>query len=132
MAKDIKKHDKQLQTMPRTTASTAKKPPELTPIANTVPMQHVGTDLFYIDEEDNLVLVDRYSGFLVSKPLHSTNTTAITNQLKAWFDLLGWPQSIRSDRGPQYYRTEFDKFCNKHNIKHEPTSPHNGLAVEER
>ena len=61
--------------------------------------------------------------------LHSTNTTAITNQLKTWFDLpvLGWPQTIRSDGGPQY-RTEFAQFCTKHDIKHKLTSPHNPQA----
>ena len=50
-----------------------------------------------------------------------------TQQLKNWFDLLGWPQTIQSDRGQQYW-TEFDQFCSKHNIKHKLTSPHNPQA----
>ena len=50
-----------------------------------------------------------------------------TQQLKNWFDLLGWPQTIRSDGGPQY-RTEFDQFSSKCNIKHKLTSPRNPQA----
>ena len=58
----------------------------------------------------------------MSKLLTKTSPTAIMNQLKKWFDQLGWPQTIRSGGGPQY-RTEFDQFCKKH-IKHKLTSPH--------
>ena len=35
-----------------------RNPPKLTPIADTVPMQHIGTDLYSLDKEDHLVLVD--------------------------------------------------------------------------
>ena len=34
--------------------------PKLTPIANTVTMQHMGTDHYSLDKEDQIVLVDRY------------------------------------------------------------------------
>ena len=127
MAENIKNMISSCRPCQELRPAQPRNPPKLTPIANTVPMQHEGTDLFFIDKEGHLVLVDRYSEFLVSKLLHSTNTAAITNQLKAWFDLLGWLQTIRSDGGPQY-RTEFDQFCTKHNIKHELTSPHNPQA----
>ena len=51
--------------------------------------------------------------------------------LTDWFNILGWPESIRSDNGPQY-RTEFEQFCNLNNIEHQTSSPYNpqsnGLA----
>ena len=90
-------------------------------------MQHVGTDLFSVDKEDHLVLVDRYSEFIVSKQLSRTNTTNVTKQLKNWLDLLGWPETIQSDGSPQFY-SGFNQFCTKHNITHEQTSPHNPEA----
>ena len=51
--------------------------------------------------------------------------------LSDWFNLLGWPQIIRSDNGPQF-RSEFAEFCEMNEIKHETSSPYNpqsnGLA----
>ena len=48
-----------------------------------------------------------------------------------WFNILGWPSSIRSDGGPQF-RGPFFSFCNKNNISHELAAPYNpksnGLA----
>ena len=34
-------------------------------------------------------------------PLTSLTASAIIGHLTSWFNLLGWPQSIRSDGGPQ-------------------------------
>ena len=127
MTEDIKKLINTCKPCQELWPSQPRNPPKLTPVANTVPMQNVGTDLYSLDKEDHLVLLDRYSRFVVSKLLTKTNTTSITNQLKQWFNLLEWPQTIRSEGGPQY-RTEFDQFCKNHNIKHELTSPHNSQA----
>ena len=48
-----------------------------------------------------------------------------------WFNLLGWPSSIRSDGGPQF-RGDFLDFFLKHDIRHELSAPYNpksnGLA----
>ena len=44
--------------------------------------------------------------------------------LSDWFNLLGWPQVIRSDNGPQF-RSEFAEFCEINEIKHETSSPYN-------
>ena len=104
MYEDIKDMISECRPSQELRPAQPRNPPKLTPIVETVPMQHVGTDLFLIDKEDHLVLVDQYSGFLVSKLLNSTSTTTITNQLKTWFDLLSWPQTIRSDRPTKQIR----------------------------
>ena len=89
MAEDIKKMIDNCRPCQELRPAQPRNPPKLTPTAKMVPMQHVGTDLFFIDREDHLVLVDRYSGFVVSKLLNSTSTTSITYQFKMWFDVLG-------------------------------------------
>jgi hypothetical protein len=91
------------------------------------PMQEVASDLFSHEGQDYLIMVDRYSGFVTSDLLHKTTSSAIINKLSQWFNLLGWPQSIRTDGGPQF-RTEFDSFCSSKKIHHELTSPHNPQA----
>ena len=63
--------------------------------------------------------------------LSSTTSTAVINILRNWFNLLGWPQSIWSDGGPQFCG-EFVKFCVENGITHELSAPYNprsnGLA----
>ena len=52
-------------------------------------------------------------------------------KLTFWFNLLGWPENIRTDSGPQF-RSEFDDFGENFYILHELSSPYhpdsNGLA----
>ena len=96
------------------------------------PMETVGTDLFSYKGKDYIVLVDRYSGFILcSDPLPRTSSSKIISILDTWFQLFGFPQTIRSDGGPQY-RSEFTDYCKSKNIKHEVSSPYNpqsnGLA----
>ena len=99
--------------------------------AATAPMSHVGVDLYDLNGQAWLVMVDRYSGFPFTHRLTSTTTSAVTATLSSWFHDFGWPTTIRSDGGPQF-RTEFANFCADHNIVHELASAHNpqsnGLA----
>ena len=127
MTEDIKNMINTCRPCQELRPAQPRNPPKLTPVTNTVPMHNVGTDLYSLDKEDHLVLVDRHSGFVMSKLLTKTSTTAIINQLNIWFNLLGWSQTIWSDRGQQYH-TEFDQFCKRHNIKHKLMSPHNPEA----
>ena len=60
-----------------------------------------------------------------------TTTSAILIKLTNGFNILGWPEKIRTDGGPQF-RSEFDDFCKSFYIHHELFSPYhpesNGLA----
>ena len=47
--------------------------------------------------------------------------------LTNWFNLLGWPKSLRSDGGPQFL-SEFKTWCQNNNIDHEVSSPYNPKA----
>ena len=94
-------------------------------------MQHVGLDLFSFGGKDYLICVDHWSGYPLYQLLQSTTSDSVTRCLLFWFNLLGWPSSIRSDGGPQF-RGNFSTFCNKHDIRHELSAPYNpksnGLA----
>ena len=76
-------------------------------------------------------MVDRYSGYTWATKLTSLTTSAILSHLRTWFRAAGWPDSIRSDGGPQF-RSEFAEFCSRNGIRHELASAHNprsnGLA----
>ena len=83
--------------------------PDLPSSHASFPMQAVGTDLFSFQGNDYLVLVDRCSGYY--EKLKKTETSYITAMLTNWFNILGWPETIRSDNGPQY-RTSSPNFAN--------------------
>jgi len=72
--------------------------------------------------KDFLVCVDHWSGYVMYAQLKSVATNAVLSQLSNWFDILGWPISLRSDGGPQF-RGPFSSFCEKHGIKHELAAP---------
>ena len=65
------------------------------------------------------------------KRLQTQSTKAVTDILESWFNVLGWPSSIRSDGGPQFCGP-FRVWCQTNNIKHELSAPYNpksnGLA----
>ena len=95
------------------------------------PMAQVGVDLFDCGGKTHLLCVDRWSGFPLFKRLQSQSTKAVTDILSTWFNILGWPTSIRSDGGPQFCGP-FRAWCQQNNISHELSAPYNtksnGLA----
>jgi hypothetical protein len=95
------------------------------------PMRMMGTDLFDALGKKWIVLVDRFSGYCFVKHLQKTTTKDVLKFLTDTFQEYGWPNTIRSDGGPQF-RGDFQKFCRENDITHELSSPYNpesnGLA----
>ena len=104
--------------------------PMLEPKASA-PMSDVGVDLCDIAGRTWLIMVDRYSGYPFAKVLTRLGTSTVVKVLRAWFCDYGFPIAIRTDGGPQF-RSEFDEFCKRFNIRHELSSAYNprsnGLA----
>ena len=126
MTNDIKMVIEKCEACHERLPSLAKEPLKAFP-EDTIPMSHVGTDLFQLLGETYLVMVDRYSGFPFCQKLRNTATADVTAVMTSWFVDFGWPRSIRSDYGPQY-RSEFDEFCLKNNIVHEVSSAFNARS----
>ena len=76
-------------------------------------------------------MVDHFSGYPFIAQLSSLSANAIIRRINAWFQVFGYPETLRTDFGPQF-RGEFGTFCQEHGIKHEVSSPYfprsNGLA----
>ena len=64
------------------------------------PMQHIGLDLFSYANRDYLICVDHWSGYPLYHQLRSLTSESVLKVLTTWFNLFGWPSSIRSDGGP--------------------------------
>ena len=88
--------------------------------------QECTADLFTLTGNEYIVLVDRLTGFLCCDKLQKTSKSAIFIKLTNWFNILGWPEKILTNGGPQFC-SEFNYFCKSFYICHELSSPY-GLS----
>ena len=92
----------------------------------------LGTDLFYWNKMDYLVIRDYFSKYLIVRRLPNSSTHAVIKELGLVFTELGRPFILRSDNGPCYSSREFHNFLSFHQVNHITSSPHypqsNGFA----
>ncbi|XP_014673365.1 PREDICTED: uncharacterized protein K02A2.6-like [Priapulus caudatus] len=98
--------------------------PLMLTVTPDLPYTMVGCDLFDFQLSKYLLLVDYYSKYIDVVELSSTTTSSITNAMKQIFACHDIPLRIRSDNGPQFSSTEFNKFCQAYGIEHLTSSPH--------
>lgn len=96
------------------------------------PWQTVGSDLFFWNNTNYLVVVDYFSKFPIVRKLYSTTAGSVIVHMKSIFEEHGTPELIISDNGPQYASEEFKEFSQLWSFRHSTSSPHypqsNGLA----
>ena len=92
----------------------------------------LGTDLFYWNKIDYLVIGDYFCKYLIVRRLPNSSTHAVIKELGLVFTELGRPFVLRSDNGPCYSSREFHNFLNFYQVDHITSSPHhpqsNGFA----
>ena len=92
----------------------------------------LGTNLFYWNKIDYLVIGDYFSKYLIIRRLPNSSTHAVIKELGLVFTELGRPFVLRSDNGPCYSSREFQNFMNFYQVDHVTSSPHypqsNGFA----
>jgi len=88
------------------------------------PWWRLAVDLFENDGHTFLVVVDYYSRYITAHHLtDSTDSEAVVRKLESLFCLLGIPNSIVSDNGPQFVSNRFRDFLSKWDITHVTSSP---------
>ena len=96
------------------------------------PWHTLGSDLFYFQRIDFLVVVDYFSKYLIIRKIPNSTSSAVIKELGMIFSEFGKPQIFRSDNGPCYLSQEFRFFMQNWLIEHRTNSPHypqsNGLA----
>ena len=92
----------------------------------------LGTDLFYWNKIDYLVIGDYFSKYLIVRRLPNSSTHAVIKELGLVFTELGRPFILRSGNGPCYSSREFHNFLSFYQVDHITSSPHypqsNGFA----
>ena len=97
------------------------------------PWQVLATDIFHLDGNDYVIVVDYYSEMPFVRRLTSNSTSAtVISALKQLFGEHGIPHKLLSDNGPQYDCVEFRTFAADWGFKHVTSSPRypqsNGFA----
>ena len=96
------------------------------------PWHTLGSDLFYFQRIDFLVIVDYFSKYLIVRKIPSSTSSAVIKELGMIFSEFGNPLVFRSDNGPCYSSQEFKFFMQNWLVEHRTSSPHypqsNGLA----
>ena len=96
------------------------------------PWHTLGSDLFYFQRIDFLVVVDYFFKYLIVRNIPNSTSSAVIKELGLIFSEFGNPLVFRSDNGPCYSSQEFKFFMQNWLVEHRTSSPHypqsNGLA----
>ena len=92
----------------------------------------LGTDLFYWNKIDCLVVGNYFRKFLIMRKLSNTSTHAVIKELGMIFIEFDRPFVLRSDNAPCYASREFCNFLSFYQVNHITSSAHypqnNGFA----
>ena len=96
------------------------------------PWQKIAVDLFGLDKQEYVVIVDYYSKFFKVSHLPNSKSKAVINHIKPEFARYEILEIIVSDNGPEFSSHEFAEFVKQYGFKHATSSPRypqsNGLA----
>ena len=91
--------------------------PMIPSAVSETPWQVLGTDLFSLNGQAYLLVMDYFSRFIeISIPLVSQKSSETIRALKSIFTRHGIPDILRSDNGPKFVSTEFDEFSNEYSF----------------
>ena len=79
--------------------------------------QGLATDIFEFNGHSYLILVCRFSGQIVVRPIKDHSTESTINILLSVFAEHGLPEYLHCDRGTNYTSVKFQDFCRSLNIK---------------
>jgi hypothetical protein len=127
MNKDIEKVVNRCQICLKYRKANTKEPLECSEVPEK-PWQVVGTDLFYFQGKNYVILVDYFSKFVEFVMIPKLTSLNTINAIKSNFSRHGIPGIIRSDGGTQYTSEEFQHFLKEWHIKHIVSSSTNAQS----
>ena len=88
------------------------------------PWHTLGTDLFYWNKIDFLVIGDYFTKFIIVRRLPNSLTHSVIKELGMVFTKFGRPFMLRSDNGPCYASKEFHEYLEFYQVHHTTSSRH--------
>ena len=122
MAAELKEYISQCKTCSKYEARQQKESLMSHEIAQR-PWEKIGTDLYTIDGQDYLIVVDYFSSFWEIDHLPNTKASTVIKKLKCHFARQGIPDVVISDNGPQFACEKFTTFASEWGFEHRLGSP---------
>ncbi|KAI8516719.1 hypothetical protein Bbelb_053000 [Branchiostoma belcheri] len=123
MYKEIEKMVQTCRTCQKYQNSQQKE--EMTPTETpSRPWKKVGADLFYLNQEWFLLVVDYYSKFPIVKTLKSLKASTVTQAFKGIFAEQGIPDEVICDNGTQFTSQEFRQAAEEYGFRITTSSPY--------
>ena len=82
------------------------------------PWEKIGADLYTIDGQDYLIVIDYFSNFWEIDHLPNIKASTVIKKLKCHFARQGIPDIVVSDSGPQFACEKFANFANEWGFEH--------------
>ena len=98
-------------------------PQELLPTEIVGVWEKVAVDIVTIEGRSLLSMIDYGSRFPILRPLLSTTSSAIIDELEDIFTTFGLPSTLVSDNGPQFVSEHMSTFLSRLGITHTRSSP---------
>ncbi len=113
--------------------SDQRREPLLQDVMPKRPGEAIAADLFSCGSKDYLVVTDKYSGWVdVYDFRRGVDSKDVQKSFTKWFMMMGVPNRLTTDNGPQFRSTSFASFCEFWGILWDPSSPYhhrsNGYA----
>ena len=88
------------------------------------PWHTVGTDIFYLDDDEFLLIADYYAKYPFVKKIPKGHSTSkcVADLTKQIFSEQGIPQIMRSDNGP-HFQWHYRQFAGEYGFSHVTSSP---------
>ena len=93
------------------------------------PWEKIAVDLFQIDGNNYILLVDYYSRFPEIRCLSSTRSAKVISTMTEIFACHGIPTEIVSDNGQQFSGAEFQQFAAQFSFRHTTSPPPPGIPT---
>ena len=88
------------------------------------PWERIATDLFELNKQPYLLLVDYYFRYPEVIKLNSTTSISVINAMKSVFYKYCIPHTVINDNGPQYDSVEMKQFASTYGVNHVTSSPY--------
>ena len=123
MSSEVKDYVQQCDVCPSTDSMQQKEPLQPHNVPSR-PWAKVAVDLFHLNGQQYLLIVDYFSGFWEVEPLQSTLSSDVIKKMKMHFARYGIPDMVVSDNGPQFAAQEVQRFSKTWQFQLNTTSPH--------